>query len=342
MAIPEKDWRYSLYENIKNDNLDRSAKLLGLLTMLLMFFGFFANRKKIFRICLAVYAAPMILYYVSFEKLSPISLMVLLILTIMMFVWGASFDFVLKYSKTIFFHLVTWILVGTLLIVPAVYIRLFAGWEELQSLGLNMVSGRNAQLIFFLMTLLLGGAAILLLHFGFNQVMKPTLVEVGKGKQLPVVGIKIVLYLFWVGVFLFAKPLGVYLITLFFLGNIFREKDIVDDMMIKMKKYRLFLIFNYLLAIILGGQYVLNGLVAYDKILHVTLVIALICFLYFAVALLLKKVLKERIDLSHLIAVNPFFMLSFILFNRHLISDSLKNFFYLSSVITLIVIAFMV
>jgi len=338
----EKDWRYSLYENLKKDNLSGKDKVFGLITVLLMFFGLFANRKKIFQISLVVYAVPMIVYYLSFEKSYPTTLGFIIILTIMMFMWGASFNFRVKYSKTLFFHLAIWMLIGALLLIPVLYTKMFNIWHHLQNLNLNIVANLHEQLIYFLMILLLGGALTTIVHYGLHQVIKPSTQDLDPDKTFPVLGLKIVLFTFWMGAFLFAKPLGVYLLTIFLLGNIFREKEIVGDMYLGIRKYRLFFIFNYVLAILFGGNYLLHGQLAYDKILVITGSIALICFLYVAAVLILKKMFTKSIDPLQLMSVNPFFMLSFILLSGGLINISLKNFFYMSSITTVMAIAFMV
>ena len=342
MFKPSKDWRYSLYENMKKDNLDTSAKVLGLLTVLLMFFGFFANRKKIFRICLVAYAAPMILYYISFEKIQLASLAFIIILTIMMFIWGTCFNFNLKYSKAIYANLITWILIGISLIVPVIYIKSLNVWSHINQLNSYLVTNANGPLMLFYVIILLGGMVAMLVHYSFIQVIKSAPNDLSQNSLSSILGVKIVLFLLWVGTFLYAKPIGVYLSTIFLLGNIFREKEIVDDMMVGIKKYRLFFIFSYVLMILFGSNFLIKSQLAYDKILVITGIMALICLLYFVVILILKKILTNRIDLLHLMSVNPFFMLSFILFNSDLVTTSLKNFFYISSIITVMALAFMV
>jgi len=342
MVQPKQDWRYSLYENIKKDNIDISAKVLGLLTVLLMFFSFFANRKKILRIGLAVYAAPMIIYYISFEKMQLTSLVIIIMLTLMMFIWGTCFNFNLKYSKAIYTNLMTWVLMGISLTISVLYFKPLNAWNHVQQLNLYLVSNANEQLILFHVILLLGGIVAMLVHYSFNQVIKPTLNDISPNKTHPSLGVKTVLFLLWVGTFLYAKPLGVYLLTIFFLGNIFREKEIVDDMMVGIKKYRLFFIFSYVLMILFGCNAFIKSQLAYDKVLVMAGIIALICLLYFAVILILKKIFINRIDLLLLMSVNPFFMLSFVLFSSELVTTSLKNFFYMSSIVTVMALAFMV
>ena len=342
MVQPKQDWRYSLYENIKKDNIDISAKVLGLLTVLLMFFSFFANRKKILRIGLAVYAAPMIIYYISFEKMQLTSLVIIIMLTLMMFIWGTCFNFNLKYSKAIYANLITWILIGISLIVPVIYIKSLNVWSHINQLNSYLVTNANGPLMLFYVIILLGGMVAMLVHYSFIQVIKSAPNDLSQNSLSSILGVKIVLFLLWVGTFLYAKPIGVYLSTIFLLGNIFREKEIVDDMMVGIKKYRLFFIFSYVLMILFGSNFLIKSQLAYDKILVITGIMALICLLYFVVILILKKILTNRIDLLHLMSVNPFFMLSFILFNSDLVTTSLKNFFYISSIITVMALAFMV
>ena len=342
MVQPKQDWRYSLYENIKKDDIDISAKVLGLLTVLLMFFGFFANRKKIFRMSLAVYAAPMIFYYISFEKMQLTSLVFIIMLTLMMFIWGTCFNFNVKYSKAIYANLMIWVLIGISLTASVLYIKSLNAWNHINQLNTYLVTNANKQLILFYMIILFGGMVAMLIHYSFYQVIKPTQNEISQNSLHSIFGVKIVLFLLWVGAFLYAKPLGVYLLTIFFLGNIFREKEIVDDMMVGIKKYRLFFIFSYVLMILFGCNALIKSQLAYDKVLVIAGLFALICLLYFAVILVLKKIFTNRIDLMLLMSVNPFFMLSFVLLSDGLVTTSLKSFFYMSSIVTVIALAFMV
>jgi len=342
MVLPSKDWRYSLYENVKKDNIDLSTKVLGLLTVLLMFFGFFANRKKIFRISLAVYAAPMILYYVAFEKLQMLSLVFIAMLTIMMFIWGTCFNFKLQNSKAIYTNLMAWILIGIFLIFPIIYLKPLNVWNHISNLNYYLVSNSNKHLILFYVMFLMGGVVAMLVHFSISKVLKPIPIDIGPNSSRSILVLKMILFLLWVVAFWFAKPLGVYLLTIFFLGNIFKEKEIVNDMMAGIKKYKLLFVFSYVLMILFGCNFLISNHLANTKLLVMTVIITLICLLYFAIVLILKKMFKNRIDLLQLMSVNPFFMLSFILFNNDLVTTSSKNFFYMSSIITVIAITFMV